>query len=68
MLTALPQGREVVGMSETHRDRPWRGEELGFVGRLQRDRKRGRRRWVPPCRKFRYWGKGEEWGHAYQIG
>lgn len=55
-------------MSETHRDRPWGGEELGLVSRLQRDRKRGGRRWVPPCRKFRYWGKGEEWGHAYQIG
>lgn len=36
MLTALPQGREVVGMSKTHRDRPWGGEELGFVSRLQR--------------------------------
>lgn len=68
MLTALPQGREVVGMFESHRDRPWGGGELGFVSRLQRGKERGGRRCLPPCRKFRYWGKGEELGHAYQIG
>lgn len=68
MLTALPQGRKVVGMFESHRDRPWGEEELGFRSRLQGGRERGGRRWVPPSRKFRYWGKGEEGGHAYQIG
>lgn len=67
-LTGLLPGREAVGILESHRGRPWVGEELGFLRRLKGAGKGGAEDGLQPSANSGTGRKEEEWGNAHQTG